>query len=1002
MPERLAYDDAMRFANIRLQIQDPEIKQGRVETITVPTNLGSFVQPWGVEGGFAVVYKYRTRSGQFRALRCFRRDMDADTQFRYERIGPYFQTHASQVTAGFKYHAQGILIKESSQPQGRIYPVIEMDWIEGTTLLDTVDELCQQRDRAELQELSQRWLTLLKTMRQAHISHGDLAGLNVMVRPDGSLVLIDYDGVYIPDFGAHQLPQVLLGQPDYQHPQMGKRPFNEQTDAFSALVIYTALLALSWKPELWDRYASRGANQKLLDTNLLLKQADFQEPLGSALFQELEQCSDPQIKSCIQELKRACLQPIGQIHFPFQLIDPDYPKKQALEQLAVAIQAENDAQIAAAWTPAMEQFAPAQAYRPRALLARQRLSALQQWRVVVQHQKIAQIVDQYNLLLDACSEVTADEKQILRIARDFAQACQHNDERALIALYNTIRQQRLPLTFTAQEKQRVEHARQRQQHLRLFADALQERNLDALAQAYQALPPELLKQLPVAQRRAGELAEAFLQACQRNSDPAVLAAYEDLLRAKVALSLQPAQLARVQLARECEQARKVASNALTSGNLRLAASAYHPLLEQSTEFKGQELDLLNAIRKFILMYDRDHDQRLLEAYQDLKRLHVEALFTFTPEERARLDLASRRQQALQTWRTALRAGEPRQIVARYDRQLLDRRLSSEEQEILSLAQQFVGQNGNDEQFLAVYRDLMRSPYGNRFMFKPEDRQRAETIERYERQITDFATHLEQSDALAIVEAYRCLPTAISDHLTHQQEQRVKLAQQALEMRAQLRQAILTKDDPRIREVYKPYLLQRFPGLLSKQERNEAESALKIPQIKEKLYEHNYRQMLKLAAEIQREGGLKEQGPRLRQAMRRLMSETSVTGGSACIQERGRRGSNLLQVQWQWPADELIKYAWVFWDATRQPHVPNPLRIAKTRSASPPPGNYQVIMRRGNEKHGHTEIDIHMLKYIYTKVCIAMYDEWDTQAEVETWCFSPAAEFVAHMCEGSQK
>ncbi|MFL5628219.1 MAG: hypothetical protein ACJ788_21785, partial [Ktedonobacteraceae bacterium] len=199
MPERLAYDDAMRFAHVRLQINDPEISQGEVETITISTKIGKIVQPWGVEGGFAVVYKFRTRSGKFRALRCFRRDMDSDTQFRYERIGPYFQAHAAHITAGFNYHPQGILVKESSFPQGRIYPVIEMEWIEGATLLDTVDELCRQRDQAGLRDLSQRWLSLLGTMRQARIAHGDLAGGNVMVRRDGSLVLIDYDGVYIPD-----------------------------------------------------------------------------------------------------------------------------------------------------------------------------------------------------------------------------------------------------------------------------------------------------------------------------------------------------------------------------------------------------------------------------------------------------------------------------------------------------------------------------------------------------------------------------------------------------------------------------------------------------------------------------------------------------------------------------------------------------------------------------------------------------------------------------------
>ena len=36
MPERLAYDEAMQFSRIRLKVQDPELKQGQVEIVTIP------------------------------------------------------------------------------------------------------------------------------------------------------------------------------------------------------------------------------------------------------------------------------------------------------------------------------------------------------------------------------------------------------------------------------------------------------------------------------------------------------------------------------------------------------------------------------------------------------------------------------------------------------------------------------------------------------------------------------------------------------------------------------------------------------------------------------------------------------------------------------------------------------------------------------------------------------------------------------------------------------
>src|SRR5437588_11060546 len=375
MPERLPYDEAMLFASARLKILDPELKQGQVEKVTIQTKAGNVVRPWGIEGGFAVVYKFRTRSGQFRALRCFRVPMKPDTQFRYEHIGPYFHAHARDITANFKYHDAGIVVKEQGKPANQMYPVIEMDWIDGITLVEKVDELCKKRDRVSLKNLGEQWLNILKTLQQAHIAHGDLAGVNVMVRTDGRLVLIDYDGVYIPDFAL--LPQVLLGQVDFQHPQMNQRQFNEHMDDFSALVIYTTLVALEVRPELWDKYVKRNPQGKLLDANLLFTQQDFKEPHQSALMCELAQSGDQRVRAVVQELKRLCLQSIDQTRFPFQLIDPNYDKKLALEQLEQALKANDDELIAASWSSILDSYAPAQPYRHRIQEAKQRVKALQ-------------------------------------------------------------------------------------------------------------------------------------------------------------------------------------------------------------------------------------------------------------------------------------------------------------------------------------------------------------------------------------------------------------------------------------------------------------------------------------------------------------------------------------------------------------------------------------------------------------------------------------------------
>ncbi|HXR64821.1 MAG TPA: hypothetical protein VN729_02785, partial [Ktedonobacteraceae bacterium] len=112
--------------------------------------------------------------------------------------------------------------------------------------------------------------------------------------------------------------------------------------------------------------------------------------------------------------------------------------------------------------------------------------------------------------------------------------------------------------------------------------------------------------------------------------------------------------------------------------------------------------------------------------------------------------------------------------------------------------------------------------------------------------------------------------------------------------------------------------------------------------------------------------------------------------------------NLLQVQWSWPADELIRYAWIFWDAERQPRPPGQLRIVKNADFATLPENALLVTRASRATSEQASITINTQKYIYTKVCIAMYDEWDSETKIATWYFSPAIELLAQICQGSIK
>lgn len=500
MPDRLAYDEAMLFAAARLRVPDPELKRGKIEVVSTKTTLGAVERPWGIEGGFAVVYKFRTYSGKFRALRCFRIAMNQDMQFRYGRIGPFFKIHASDITADFRYYDAGIAVEEHGKSVAQVYPVIDMEWIDGLTLLETVATLSRQRNTAGLKHLVQQWSGLLQHLRRCGMAHGDLAAVNVMVRPEGGLVLVDYDGVYIPEFA--DLSKVLLGQPDYQHPDVIERNFDAYMDDFSALVIYTALLALADQPQRWERYAKLDEHGRLLDSNLLFTLQDFQAPQESALFRDLEQTTVSSMTSgrlveAARALRHACTQPANAVRFPAQwlseqerpastiacpptMVDnvdngvserqplPPQPSREAalLDTFLQACAADDDEAIAAAYEEinnfnhyGSSVFSVTQLQR--AQLAQRRRSALARFRVALSNRRPLQIATAYDdHLLQHARSVTEREQQILMLARQFQQAYKQNDELTLLHSYEKMQQHTYhrAFIFSDQERQLVQHA----------------------------------------------------------------------------------------------------------------------------------------------------------------------------------------------------------------------------------------------------------------------------------------------------------------------------------------------------------------------------------------------------------------------------------------------------------------------------------------------------------------------------------------------------------------
>lgn len=269
----------------QLCFRDAELRAGS----PVLTKLGL---PRPISGGNASVYQIRSGKNEF-AVRCFLRDIPELRQ-RYAAIDRHLRASKLAAAVGFEYLPDGICVR------GQWRPALKMQWVRGVPLNEHVGAI--RGDAAALRALDRDWCALVEELERARIAHGDLQHGNVLVA-DGRLVLIDYDGMFVPELQGQ--PGLELGHPSFQHPQRQATDFGPAVDRFAALVIHTALLALAERPQLWDAHDNAD--------NLLFTRTDFADPAASPLFAELRSIAAPDLQAALAALAAACTAPIGSV-----------------------------------------------------------------------------------------------------------------------------------------------------------------------------------------------------------------------------------------------------------------------------------------------------------------------------------------------------------------------------------------------------------------------------------------------------------------------------------------------------------------------------------------------------------------------------------------------------------------------------------------------------------------------------------------------------------------
>ena len=225
-------------------------------------------------GNFAVVFKMKDIvTDRLFAVKCFIKNQEGRSE-RYAKIADELQYVSSPYILHVRYLEREFFV-DSANCDEEEFPVLVMDWVDGQPL----DAYLRQHldDTYGLQMLAYSFCRMGAWLLSQPFAHGDLKPDNILVRDDGTLVLVDYDGMFVPSMEGETAMET--GSPDFRHPLRTEQSFNEHIDDFSIATIALSLKAISLKPELYNEFSSAD--------RLLFSQMDYRDLSQSKTFKNI-------------------------------------------------------------------------------------------------------------------------------------------------------------------------------------------------------------------------------------------------------------------------------------------------------------------------------------------------------------------------------------------------------------------------------------------------------------------------------------------------------------------------------------------------------------------------------------------------------------------------------------------------------------------------------------------------------------------------------------------
>ncbi len=247
--EMLIYPSVLQYTHtIKLAVKSPKDFFDKLCNLRpVFDEKGELVMS---SGNFAVVFKMKDEYEKQYAVRCFHRAQQGRER-NYRLICEELAKVSSPYLSPIRYYDKELLVESDE------YPVLLMDWVEGVTLDKYIRKVID--DKKALSQLATNFKNLAIWLLNQPFAHGDLKPDNILVKNDGSLVLVDYDGMFVPAMQGQRAREI--GSPDFRNPSRTEDDFNKDIDNFPIISI---LLSLELLVENKDYLLQYGAEDRLL------------------------------------------------------------------------------------------------------------------------------------------------------------------------------------------------------------------------------------------------------------------------------------------------------------------------------------------------------------------------------------------------------------------------------------------------------------------------------------------------------------------------------------------------------------------------------------------------------------------------------------------------------------------------------------------------------------------------------------------------------------------